>query len=667
MRDLLAAALSDHYALERELGRGGMASVWLAEDRRLGRAVAIKVLHPELAGAIGVDRFVREIRLTARLQHPGIVPVLDSGTFAGPGGLELPWYAMAYVPGESLRARLDRERQLPVEDALRITGEVADALAAAHRDGIVHRDIKPENLLLSGGRVCVADFGIARALLETGGDRLTSTGIAIGTPAYMSPEQATADAVDARTDQYSLATVLYEMLTGETPFAGPTAHAIMARRMSGPPRPIHPVRPAVPAEVEAAVQRALELVPADRFAGVTEFARALHEGSGTVGTRGSSAGRRVGTGGRQKSRAGPRWLGAVAVAALAAAGWLMTRPPTEVEAPRDPELLVLYQRGVTEYEKRLPGSTGVALQAFTAAVQRDSNYAPAWAGLAKTYVRAYARRFVFSGLARDSVARLAVAATDRALALDPRNADAWLARAMMSRTVDPTDDRPGIRAARQALAIDSSHAEAWLHLATSQANAGDMAAAMTAFRRSVAADPSFVEGVSFLALGHYWQRQFDSAAVWADSAVALNPSYLLARTTAGLVALAQGNLVRAGAAFDAALRLSTDVEVPNQMSFVAIVEAAAGHRSEALAIARTADSLTATYQPVPSHNAVYVAEAWAALGDGDRAIAWLQRYTPRADTHFQMHLQCDPLLDPLSEDPRFRALLLRPRPGARGC
>ncbi len=279
MRDLLAAALSDRYAVERELGRGGMASVWLARDVRLDRPVAIKVLHPELAGAIGVDRFVREIRLTARLQHPGVVPVLDSGTLIGPGGVELPWYAMAYVPGESLRARLDRERQLPVEDALRITSEVAGALAAAHRDGIIHRDIKPDNILLSDGHALVADFGIARALAETGGERLTSTGMAIGTAAYMSPEQATADVVDARTDQYSLATVLYEMLAGETPFSGPTAHAITARRMSGPPRPIRPVRPTVPAEVESALQRALALVPADRFPGMSEFARALGEGS----------------------------------------------------------------------------------------------------------------------------------------------------------------------------------------------------------------------------------------------------------------------------------------------------------------------------------------------------------------------------------------------------
>ena len=330
MRDLLAAALSDRYAIERELGRGGMASVWLARDLRLDRPVAIKVLHPELAGAIGVDRFVREVRLAARLQHPGIVPVLDSGTLQGPGGADLPWYAMAYVPGESLRARLDRERQLPVEDALAITGQVADALVAAHHDGIIHRDIKPENILLSGGRAQVADFGIARALMETGGDRLTSTGMAVGTPAYMSPEQASADVVDARTDQYSLATVLYEMLAGETPFAGPTAQAIMARRAAGPPRPIHPVRPSVPADVEAALQRALAPVPADRFAGVMELVRAMSGTSGRSGTSGTSG---TGGGGASRRRRPALLVGAVLLVAIALAAALRLGTSAEPTVP----------------------------------------------------------------------------------------------------------------------------------------------------------------------------------------------------------------------------------------------------------------------------------------------------------------------------------------------
>ena len=220
MLDHLNVVFADRYYIERELGRGGMASVWLARDLRHDRLVAIKILHPELAGAIGIDRFVREIRVTAGLQHPGIIPVLDSGTLDAPDGMKLPWYSMGYIDGESLRSRLDRDGALPIDEAVGIACDVAAALEAAHRHGVVHRDIKPENILISSGRVCVADFGIAKALMDTGGERLTSTGIVIGTPTYMSPEQAASEPVDARTDQYALATVLYEMLAGEPPFAG---------------------------------------------------------------------------------------------------------------------------------------------------------------------------------------------------------------------------------------------------------------------------------------------------------------------------------------------------------------------------------------------------------------------------------------------------------------
>ena len=303
MRDHLNAALADRYAVERELGRGGMASVWLARDLRHDRSVAIKVLHEELAGAIGVDRFVREIRLAARLQHPHIVPVLDSGVFTGPSAVTLPWYAMPFIAGESLRARLDRERHLPIEAALRITEQAAAALQVAHREGIVHRDIKPENLLLDDGAAYVADFGVAKALLDTGGERLTATGLAIGTPAYMSPEQATADVVDARSDQYSLACVLYEMLAGEPPFTGPSAQAVMARRLTEPARALRPVRSVVPVGVEAAVLRALERIPADRFPDVAAFAAALR--NATVTERGLHRRAQLSTAAGHGSGAGP--------------------------------------------------------------------------------------------------------------------------------------------------------------------------------------------------------------------------------------------------------------------------------------------------------------------------------------------------------------------------
>jgi serine/threonine-protein kinase len=266
----LSTALADRYRLERELGRGGMATVFLAHDLRHDRSVALKVLHPELAQTLGPERFQREIKLAARLQHPHILGVYDSGEAAG----QL-WFTMPYVDGESLRDRLAREGQLPVEDAVRITREAAAALDYAHRHDTVHRDIKPENILLtSDGDALVADFGIARALRD-GGDALTQTGLTVGTPAYMSPEQASGGPVDARTDVYSLGTVLYEMLAGEPPFTGPSAQAITTRRFSEPVRPLRGVRESVPEALELAVLMALARAPADRFATAAQFAQAL--------------------------------------------------------------------------------------------------------------------------------------------------------------------------------------------------------------------------------------------------------------------------------------------------------------------------------------------------------------------------------------------------------
>jgi serine/threonine-protein kinase len=277
-RTALETALADRYAIERELGRGGMATVYLAQDLRHDRPVALKVLHHELAATMGPERFQREIRFAARLQHPHILTVLDSGEAAG----QL-WFTMPFVEGESLRDRLKRERQLAVEVALQIGREAARALDYAHQHDIVHRDIKPENILLTtDGSTLVADFGIARALGVD--DRLTQTGLAIGTPAYMSPEQAAGDqGVDARTDVYSLGSVLYEMLAGEAPFTGPTAQAIIAKRLSEPPPSVRRMRPNVPEAVDQAIQRALAPVAADRFATAGELARALQAPSVTTG------------------------------------------------------------------------------------------------------------------------------------------------------------------------------------------------------------------------------------------------------------------------------------------------------------------------------------------------------------------------------------------------
>ena len=267
----LQSALGERYRIERELGRGGMATVYLAEDLKHGRRVALKVLRPELSPALGADRFHREIAIASRLQHPHILTLHDSGEAAG-----LLYYAMPYVEGESLRSRLTREVQLDATVAVGIAGDVADALTCAHAAGVLHRDIKPENILLTGGHAVVADFGIARALDAVGADRLTETGLALGTPHYMSPEQAAgARVLDVRSDLYALGCVIYEMLAGEPPFSGPTAQAIMARHAMDPVPPLRTVRATVSPALEAAVGKALAKVPADRFATAAEFKAAL--------------------------------------------------------------------------------------------------------------------------------------------------------------------------------------------------------------------------------------------------------------------------------------------------------------------------------------------------------------------------------------------------------
>jgi serine/threonine-protein kinase len=308
----LTSTLADRYRVERELGAGGMATVFLAHDVRHGRDVAIKVLHPDLGAALGGERFLSEIRTTARLQHPHILPLLDSGEADG-----LLYYVMPYVTGETLRARLERERQLPIDDALRIAREVADALGDAHAHGIVHRDIKPENILLHGGHAVVADFGIALAVQTAGGHRITQTGLSLGTPQYMSPEQATGErTIDARSDIYSLGAVTYEMLVGDPPFSGSTVQAIVAKVLTERPTAPTALRDTIPPSVERAVLRSLSKLPADRFATAEKFADALVVTD--AGLAAAATGPR--TGGATSDR--PRRARATDVAVLAAVAFL---------------------------------------------------------------------------------------------------------------------------------------------------------------------------------------------------------------------------------------------------------------------------------------------------------------------------------------------------------
>ena len=324
--DQLTAALSDRYEVAHEIGAGGMATVYLARDLKHNRRVALKVLKPELGAVLGVERFLSEIKVTANLQHPNLLPLFDSGDANG-----LLFYVMPFVEGETLRARLDREKQLPVDEAVRIAAAMAGALDYAHQHGVIHRDMKPENILLQAGQPVIADFGIALAVSNAGGARVTQTGLSLGTPQYMSPEQATGDRViDARTDIYSLAAMTYEMLTGEPPHTGTSAQAIIAKLMTEDVRPLTVLRRAVPPHVDAAVRHGLEKLAADRFETAGDFAAALTGARPFVMAGATTAAVGAHSAPTQQATTRHKALtGSLAVAALAFAAatlWFATRP-----------------------------------------------------------------------------------------------------------------------------------------------------------------------------------------------------------------------------------------------------------------------------------------------------------------------------------------------------
>jgi len=560
--DHLSRALADRYRIESALGRGGMATIFLAEDLKHERPVAIKVLHPELGAWLGAERFLAEIRIMARLQHPHILPLIDSGRVpAARGADELLYYVMPYVAGETLRARLRREHQLPVAEAVRITKEVASALAYAHAAGVIHRDIKPENILLgrpnagSPAPTLLADFGIARSL-ETSADRLTSTGITVGTPAYMSPEQATAEReIDARSDVYSLGCVVYEMLAGEPPFVGTNPRSILSKQLADPVRPVRRLRDGVPRHVDDALTVALGRSPADRFPDMASFMAAL-EGKGAFATDGLAVAS-ADAGVRAPSRRRLARLAAVAVvlgggaaawaamshprmalgmpsvriqrfttaagdtasaylaatlqqdvtAALAgsraarvfvmdsarlSSGYavsatamrvgdsvevklsvtveptgefkgqrVMRRPRRRVhelpEVATDAILEIvgrpraatrsgrapttdsiaydLYLRGRYQTDRRTEASTQRAVALFRAAVQRDSNFAEGWAGLARALQQVQLRRYRIPDIPANRVLSTMFDASDRALEADSTRSYVWIARGLTFRDI----------------------------------------------------------------------------------------------------------------------------------------------------------------------------------------------------------------------------------------
>jgi tetratricopeptide (TPR) repeat protein/tRNA A-37 threonylcarbamoyl transferase component Bud32 len=765
----------DRYRIERELGRGGMATVYLAEDVRHGRPVAIKVLHPELGAWLGAERFLAEIRITARLQHPNILPLLDSGEMEG-----LLYYVMPYVAGETLRARLERERQLPIAEAVRITKDVAAALAYAHAAGIIHRDIKPENILLgtpnagAPAPVLLADFGIARSI-DAGADRLTGTGITVGTAAYMSPEQATAEReLDARSDIYSLGCVLYEMLAGEPPFTGANARVILSKQLSDPVRPVSRIRDTVPPHIDAALATALGRAPADRFPDAASFAAAL---DGSDSRAGTSTGRRIAGAGRRRVT---RVAGIVAgVLGVAAAGWFaLSRPTTALGMPavrmrkfttppgdtasaylaetlsqdvtaalagtraarvfvmdsslrsgfavagtaarhadsvelrltvsieptgelvgtkvvrrpvgrshelpdaatdmildilgrprrvaasraiptKDSVAYDLLLKGRYQTDRRTEISTQRAVALLRAAVARDSSFADGWAGLAMALRQANLRGYRIPGIPAGGLVATILDASQRALEADSTRSYPWIARAMTLRDIEPSSRRNAILAYQRAIALDSNNADAWHFYAVAWDDSLEPSRARAAWQHALRIDPTHRLALGFLGQHFNWMHQFDSAARWADSGRRIDPTNLLVRQQLGFAKLHLGDTAAAAENFKAALGIGRG---PDEVQgWVGLADIALRGRSRPSADTLFAHALALVDTLHPTlHDAANVAWGYVALGDTARALTILERFDPRTDSHYQLHLHCDAGLDPLRALPRFKALIVRP-------
>jgi TolB-like protein/Tfp pilus assembly protein PilF len=777
----LGRALAERYRVGDEIGRGGMATVYRAHDLRHDRAVALKVLRPELAAALGTERFLREITLTARLDHPHILPLLDSGEAGG-----LLYYAMPLVDGESLRARLDREKQLPLDEALRIARQVADALSHAHGLGIVHRDIKPENILLAGGHARVADFGIARALTAAGGASLTETGLAIGTPAYMSPEQGSGEEVDARTDVYSLGCVVYEMLAGEPPYTGATAGAILARKAMAPVPSVRVVRDTVPASVEQAITRALARVPADRFGSAVQFAQALESDVAAAplpvpGTSRARRGWRVGAlgaaavvlvlfladaggvrSGRSGEPAGPRieslavlplenhsgdpqqdylaagmhealilelgrlrgltrvsargsvlryqqtdksarqigaelgvdavvtgtvlragdrvritahltraaddeplWsdsyqrelrdvlaLQQDVVAAIARQVELQLSPREQAGLSRsrrvNPEAYEAYLKGKFQLNKFTPESFQKALAHLKQAVAIDSTEPLAWAGLSQIY----SLMELFSPVPSGEAIAPAKAAALKALELDETLAEAHVALADI--TANEWNYPSAKRSYERALELNPNLPDAHIHYSWYLATFSTEDSAIAAMKRGVALDPLSPLYTAWLA-GMYWEfGRFDDAIREAGKAMELQADFPVALFVLGLAHLDKGDHAKAIEFHERAV-----AKYPNQSGTwtLARTYAMTGRVADARSIMRRLES---GGPPGDALHPWFIASAYAALGEDEKAMDWLEKaYESRILflPNLKRERAAGGTFQSLRANPRFQALL----------
>ena len=803
LTDRLRAGLPDRYRIERRLGAGGMATVYLVEDLKHQRPLALKVLRPELTTGLGAERFLREIDVAAHLQHPHILPLFDSGQLGDGSGVF--YYVMPYVEGESLRERIDREKQLPVEDAIQLAREVADALGAAHARGIVHRDIKPANILLVGGHAVVADFGIAQAMSAAGGDRLTETGLAVGTPHYMSPEQATAGLLDGRSDLYSLGCVVYEMLTGTPPFTGATVQAVLARHSVDVVPRVRAVRPAVPEAVDRVLLRALAKTPADRYASVSDFAAALaHAASGAatgpaappVRWRASVAlaggvlavaaavALSIGRLGDRASGIGPPAAGPAQrrVAVLSFANlspdstdaYLALGVSEEISARLGnlPELSVAgrssverleragaadvmaqaraqglgylvegsvrrsgghvrvavrlvdaadgagrwrrsYDRATTDLlvlqdeialdvaravvgeilpggmrprsghgpspaahdqllrgnyfiAQRNPRGMARAVEAYAEAARLDSGFALAFARLAHAYVLLLDWSWTYDGLPPETLYARGVEAADRAIRLDARLADGWLARGGLLRFGDPTTLAGTREALQRAVDLEPGNAEAHHEFGMSLRLLDDDAAAAEQFRQALAIDPDRPMSLVHLAWIDMIGRRYADARRWLDSAAAVNPGFYQAYAERASLRLITGDSGGARADALTAVRLRPAAEPLAAEDVLTALKVRRGDTAAARADVGRLRALA----PRPEAPGVHQATAWAALlvavGERDEAVAFLERARV-APTHLLIHLR-EPRFDALRADARFQRLLerlrVRERPSA---
>lgn len=643
------SGVGENYVIGREIGRGGMAIVFAATDRKHNRQVAIKVLGTEARSGASVKRFQQEIDLLARLQHPNLLPVFDSGVAEG-----RLWYTMPFVEGESLRARLEREGTLEVETSRSIIEQLAGALSYAHSAGVIHRDIKPENILLSHSIPMIADFGIASALDPGQGTRLTAAGMALGTLEYMSPEQAMGDKVDARSDIYSLGCVAFEILAGKPPFTGGNLQAIIGKILSSPTPSVRAVRPEVSRVFDAAITRAIARDPDNRWQTGSEFSAAL-------------SGERRSAETRSKSRwTGPRTLVATAAVLLllAAAGSYYTvamRSRLRADAisarPKGPDsaAVAAYQQGMARVSQRTQRTLSEGLALIDRAIRIDSGFALAWAG--RAFALNWAREWEFQapGVPRDSLLSQALAASERAIDLDSTDATVWFTSAIIARAIDPTRKTIPLTALRRALSLDSLNPRTWQAIGLDYQDLSQMDSAGVYLRRAAILSRGRQTAPGY-ANHFYWRRQYDSAAIWSDSAIKYSPRLPYAWEMAGASALMQKRYDDAESYYQAATRLDEGPTRVRGLEGLAEVASARGDTGNARRLIADAEKLADPSNP-NDHAAISIASAYASIGDRERALRWLERFQQKSALHFQLHLKRDPQLDPLRNEPRFVALL----------